>query len=378
MPLPASIRSLKARLRALNEPDFWSSVVGIVLLMPLGWQIINHFQQPPPEAKIPKPKSDLEATESIGSESPTANSATAADIDNSAVLNQLLDGGVQPGSSVSALPASSPSTENSIGVVDRSASQELDTEAILNKFSTGSSPSATTTALTNPTIPIPAYASRSIAQDIALRNSPVPYVANNATPPSALQEALEKSAEPVVVETPSVYKSLDVPEEIALAQPPFPPAQSPQELPTSTPVPLTPPPSLPPSTSLLPLPTRSLPASSVEGRVVPPTPNTLPPNLNPMPTATQQTKLYPYVPERVYSSPLPALPPSPTGTNLNNTGLPPLPNPTVSPQSQNFPANPTVVETIQPTQSSGVKLEAVPLAVERLIGDGEINTFANP
>jgi hypothetical protein len=386
MPLPASIRSLKAQLRTLNEPDFWSSVMGLVLLMPLGWQIVNHLQQSPPETKTLKPQSDLDTAEASDPGSPTTNNVAAADIDNSAVLSQLLDGGVQAPSSVSALPASSPTTVNALGagVVDRSASSQLDTDAVLDKFSGGSSAPATTAIPINPAIPTPSYTSRSIAQDILL----APYSANNysannyATPRSALQNALlENSAEREAIEAPSAPQSMNIEESIALVEPPSAPAPSTLELPTSTPVPLTPLPSVAPATSLLPLPTRALPAPSVEERIVPPTLNTLPPNLNtlppnpnPIPTSTQQTKLYPYVPERVYSSPLPALPPSPTVTNVNNSGLPPLPNPGISPQSQNSPLNPTVAETIQPTVDSRVELEPVPFSVERSIEGDDIQT----
>jgi hypothetical protein len=363
MPLPASIRSVKARLRTLNEPDFWSSVVGLVLLMPLGWQIINHLQQPSPEAKTPKPTSDLNATESIKSESPTANSTTAADIDNSAVLDRLLAGGAKSKSSVSALPASSSTPTNGSGVSDQFASSGLDTAAILERFSAGSSTTAMTPTSVNPDPSAIAYTPRSsMAQDILLSRN----LANtNATLPSALQTALEKSAEREVPEVPSAPQPLKVEESIALAEPPSPPMPSTPKLPTS-------PPSSTPSTSLLPLPTPPLPTAPAQEPVVLPTPNTLPPSLNPMPTPTQQTKLYPYIPERVYSSPLPALPPSPTRTNLNNNGLPPLPNPGISPQSQNLPTNPTVAETIQPTGDSRVELQPVPFGVERSIRDGEI------
>ncbi|MGB6168628.1 MAG: hypothetical protein WBF52_13650, partial [Geitlerinemataceae cyanobacterium] len=186
---------------------------------------------------------------------------------------------------------------------------------------------------------------------------------------------------------------VDVEDSLALIEPPSPPAPSTLELPTSPSLPPTPLPSSTPSTSLLPLPTPPLPSFSVEDSVkdliVPPSPNPVPTsfnpnlnpvptNLNPLPTPTQQTKLYPYVPERVYSSPLPALPPSGTGTNSNNNGLPPLPNPGMSPQSQNLPTNPTAVAPIPPTGNSEIELQAVPFSVERLIGGGEINTFANP
>lgn len=366
MPLPASIRSVKARLRTLNDPDFWSSVLGLVLLMPLGWQIINHLQQPPPAAKTPKPTSEADATEVINSESAAANSTTAADIDNSAVLDRLLAGAATSKSSVSTLPASPSTPANSLGVPDQSASSELNTEAILERFSSGSSTTAMTPTPVNPDPSAIAYTSRSsIAQDILL----APYSANtNATLPSALQTALEKSAEREVPEVPSAPQPINVEDSIALAEPPSPPTQSTPELPTS-------PPSSVPSTSLLPLPTPPLPTAPTEEPVILPTPNTLPPSLNPMPMPTQQTKLYPYVPERVYSSPLPALPPSPTRTNLNNNGLPPLPNPGISPQSQNLPTNPTVAETIQPTGDSPVELQPTPFGVERLLGGSEIETL---
>ncbi|MGB3238983.1 MAG: hypothetical protein WBB29_11850 [Geitlerinemataceae cyanobacterium] len=392
MPLPASIRSLKAQLRTLSQPDFWSSALGLLLLMPLGWQIFNHFQQPSPVVKTPKPQSEPNATESIDSQSPTEDSAAAADLENSAVLDRLLDRAVQPNASVLAPPTSSPATANTSDTLDPSATSQFDAYALPDRFSGGSSISTTQTAPINPN----PYASRSsIAQDILS----APYSAtnnttNNAAPRSALQNAfLDNSVEREAAGAPAAPNRVDVEDSLALIEPPSPPAPSTLELPTSPSLPPTPLPSSTPSTSLLPLPTPPLPSFSVEDSVkdliVPPSPNPVPTsfnpnlnpvptNLNPLPTPTQQTKLYPYVPERVYSSPLPALPPSGTGTNSNNNGLPPLPNPGMSPQSQNLPTNPTAVAPIPPTGNSEIELQAVPFSVERLIGGGEINTFANP
>ncbi|RMG13839.1 MAG: hypothetical protein D6728_04025 [Cyanobacteria bacterium J055] len=399
MPLPAPIRSFKARLRPLSQPDTWTSVLGLLLLMPLGWQIIDHLQQPPPEAKTPPPKPDADATAQLEPNAATSDNATAAELDNSDVLNQLLDKADKIESPLAAISGSTPQTTRVDVASTGAAGSQLDTDAILEKFAAGGSPTASPVVPANSEPPIRIYPTGSIAQTILQRNPISANPSNSGAPlPSALQAALEKSAEreaaqsdplpqapqndlalvaPPPLPEPST-SALSVPQPIPLA-PPLTPADS--NLPAGVSVPTsefptsdfsTPEPSTPDSpTSYLPFPTSPLPTYSGEERAVPRESGNLPPGFTSVPTSTQQTKLYPYIPERVYSSPLPALPPAPMEANSNNSGFRPLPNPTLTPQSQNPAAIP---------QAGGnpSDLEATPFSVERSTGGGEINTFANP
>lgn len=361
MPLPASIRSLKAQLRTLSDPDFWSSVLGIVLLMPLGWQIFNHLQQPTPQAQTPEPTSELDVTKSIKVESPTANSSTAADIENSAVLEQLLAGGVQSQPSVPTVLT--PPVETTTDTIDLEgvapSNSTPNTQAILERYSSASSPSATTRQPVNSDLRAIAYAARASTDGVL--NSPANVVNPNPTP-SSLQAAMDRAAQPQPIESSSEPPLMDV-KQVALSEPPLPPLPSTSEGQTAYPLP-----NSAPATALRSLPVLPLPTSSVEESGVVPTPNTLPPSLNGTPTPTQQTKLYPYIPERVYSSPLPALPPSPTGMGWNGNGLPPLPNSGITPQSLNPPIDSTQAQTNPPTVDNSVQLQPVSLPVERSIG----------
>lgn len=400
MPLPAPIRSFKARLRPLSQPDTWTSVLGLVLLIPLGWQIIDHLQQPSPVAKTPPPESNADATAEIEPNVATDVSATAAELDNSDVLNQLLDKAGKIESPLAAISGSTPQPTG-VGVVSTGAAgSQLDTDAILEKFSAGGSPAATPIAPDNSVPQTRVYPTGSIAQTIVQRNLVSANPSNSGAPsPSALQAALEKSAELEATQSAPTPQPA-APKDLALVEPspPLEPSNSalsfPQPIPLAplptpansnpparVPVPTsefptsdlaTPDTSTPDSpTSFLPFPTPPLPTYSGEERAVPRESGNLQPSFNSVPTATQQTKLYPYIPERVYSSPLPALPPSPTGTNSNNSGFRPLPNPALTPQSQN-PAS------IPLAGGNERDLEASPFSVERSTGGGEINTFANP
>lgn len=397
MPLPAPIRSFKARLRPFSQPDTWTSVLGLLLLMPLGWQIIDHLQQPPPEAKTPSPQPDANATAEIEPNATTSDNATAAELDNSDVLNQLLDKADKLESPLAAVSGSAPQTTGVDGVSTGSAGSQLDTDAIIEKFSAGGSSSVPPIVSTNSEPPARIYPTGSIAQTILQRNPISANPANSgAELPSALQAALEKSAE---LEAAQSAPTPQVPQnDLALVAPPPLPEPSTSELSFPEPIPLaplptdsnpparvsvptsdiptsdfsTPNPSTPDSpTSYLPFPTPPLPTYSGEEQAVPRESGNLPPSFNSVPTSTQQTKLYPYIPERVDSSPLPALPPSSTGANSNNSGFRPFPNPALTPQSQ----NPTPIPLAGGNEGD---LEGLPFSVERSTGGGEINTFANP
>lgn len=358
MPLPAAIRSVKAQLRTLSDPDFWSSVLGLVLLMPLGWQIFNHFQQPAPQAQTSEQTAEGEVTQSIDVESPTETSSTAADIDNSAVLEGLLAGGVKSQPSVPMVLTPEAATPTDLEVLAPSNTTVVDTQAILDRYSTGSSAATMTPKRAGYDYNAIAYAARAAASSTSV-SDPSLATPNNPAP-NALQAAMEQSAQRQPVESPEQQSLMDV-KEIALSQPPLPPAPSISDEP-ATAYPL---PAPAPSTALRSLPVVPLPGSSVDQPIVLPTPNALPPSLNSTPTSTQQTKLNPYVPERLYSSPLPALPPSPTGTGWNSNGLPPVPNSGISPQSLNPSIESTPAPTNPPTAMRGVELQPVSLPVQR-------------
>jgi hypothetical protein len=394
---PASVRALKARLRPFTQPKFLGGLTGLSLIAFGIWMYGNRvdptlfswetLQNLNPQSWFAPSNNSIADEQPVD---PAEVSATAADIESSDVLKQLLSGQTPP---VTA-PQSTKDGQKTAGIpgVDK---DKLSAESILQRLSgatTGTTAGTTsgttpgTTALQTfgtPTLnpsttglsgPLAGSPSGSIAQSIILGtgySSPNPSTSNTTAPPSnALQAAFDRNnartaaapQNPIASETaPSFSPSLS-------------PILSPSE-------PLPPPPGFsPPSVSS----SQSLPVLPLTSTADTSAPTYSNSPTSPSPYSANVTPVNPKpVTASPLPSPLPALPPSATSNYDYNYGaVPAAPVPTTPyPYTAPSPSYPTATPqaTVQPLPTQ----PAAPYSVDnpipgRVLGGGEINTFGNP